>query len=121
MSEKHKSIVKEVSQSFEKNDLEGFLRHCTDDVTWAMVGDTTSKGKDAIRQWMNSMGGDMEPPKLTTEKMISEGNITAAFGKMSMKGESGKTEAYSFSDIYHFRGDKIAELQSFVVKTENQR
>lgn len=59
MSEKHKSIVKEVSQSFEKNDLEGFLQHCTDDVAWTIVGDTTTKGKDAVRQWMNSMGGDM--------------------------------------------------------------
>jgi len=118
MSEKHKSIVKEVSQSFEKNDLEGFLQHCTDDVTWSMVGDTSNKGKDSIRQWMQSMDGGSAPPKLTTQQMVSEGNVTMALGEMTMQGESGKDEAYSFCDIYQFRGDKIADLRSFVVKNK---
>lgn len=118
MSEKHKEIIKEVDASFAENNLEGFLKHCADDLEWKMVGDTTKKGKDSIREWMSSMGGGAEPPKFSARNLIAEGETVASYGEMMMKNEKGEEDAYEYCDIYRFENDKIVELTSFVIKTD---
>lgn len=116
MSTKNKEIVEKVNAAFAANNPEGFLSFCADDVVFAMVGDKTVKGKDAVRKWMSSM--DSEPPKFTVDSVIAEGDFVTAHGNMTMKDKDGKTVPYSYCDIYRFRGGKIAELRAFVIKTE---
>jgi ketosteroid isomerase-like protein len=84
-----------------------------------MVGDTTVQGKDAIRQWMASMG-PMEPPQLTVHNVIAEGDFVTAYGDMTMQDKDGKLVPYAYCDIYRFRGDTIVELRAFVIPTEAQ-
>jgi ketosteroid isomerase-like protein len=81
-----------------------------------MVGDTTVHGKDAIRQWMASMG-PMEPPKFTVHHVIAEGDFVVAYGDMTMQDKDGAVVPYAYCDIYHFRGDTIVELRAFVLQT----
>jgi len=116
MSAKNKEIVEKVNASFAEGGVEGFLSFCADDVTWTMIGNKTTKGKQAIREWMASM--DMEPPAFTVENVIAEGDFVTAYGDMTMKEKDGKIVPYSFCDIYRFRNGKIAEMNSFVIKTE---
>ena len=120
MSAKNKEIVEKVNAAFAKGGVEGFLSFCADDVEWTIVGDKNVKGKDAIRQWMASMGG-MEPPKFTVNNVIAEGDFVTASGDMTMKDKDGKVAPYAYCDIYRFRDGKIVELRSFVVKTEAKR
>ena len=61
---------------------------------------------------------DMEPPKFTVDKIIAEGDSVVSCGDMTMKDKEGKNQQYSYCDIYSFENDKIAELTSFVIKTE---
>jgi uncharacterized protein len=117
MSEKNKEIVKQVDASFENHELEGFLSHCAEDIEWTMVGEKTTAGKDAVREWMTSMGGH-EAPKINSRNLIAEGEMVAAHGEMAMKNESGETVNYTYCDIYRFKDGKISELTSFVVKTD---
>jgi ketosteroid isomerase-like protein len=117
MSVKNKEIVGKVNVAFAEGSVEGFLSFCADDVAWTMVGDKTVKGKDAIRQWMASMG-HMEPPKFTVNNVIAEGDFVTAYGDMIMKDKDGKVVPYAYCDIYRFRGDKIIELSAFVIQTE---
>ena len=116
MSAKNKEIVEKVNASFDEGNVEGFLSFCTDDVVWTIIGEKAVAGKDAIRQWMASM--DIGSPKFTVTNVIAEGDFVTAYGDMTMKDKEGKTAPYSFCDIYQFRGGKIVELKSFVVKTE---
>ena len=116
MSSRNKQIVEQVNASFAQNNVEGFLSRCADDVAWTMVGEKGIQGKDAIRQWMKSMTA--EPPQFTVSNVIAEGDFVAAYGDMTMKDKDGTATPYSYCDIYRFRGDKIAELSSFVIKTE---
>jgi len=53
-------------------------------------------------------------------QIIVEGDSVAAYGDMKMKDKEGKTVPYGYCDIYRFSGDKIAELRSFVVKTQSE-
>jgi len=117
MSAKHKEIVEKVNAAFAENNVEGFLSFCADEVKFTMIGNKSVKGKDAIRQWMNSM--DMEPPKITAGEVIAEGDFVAARGEMTLK-EDGQNVPYSYSycDIYRFRNGKIAELNAFVIKAQ---
>jgi uncharacterized protein len=62
-----------------------------------------------------------EPPKFTViEPVIAEGDFVVSRGDMTMKDKHGQTGQYSYCDIYRFRGDKIAELNSFVVKIQSK-
>ena len=109
-----KEIIDKVNNSFAQNNPEGFLAHCADDVVFTMVGDQTVKGKDALRKWMQSMGA--EPPVLSNQNIIAEGDFAASIGEMTMKEKDGTTGSYAYCDVYRFRGDSIAELKAFVVK-----
>lgn len=116
MSSKNKEIVEMVNASFAEGGVEGFLSHCADDVVWTMVGNKSTRGKNAIREWMASM--DMEPPQFTVDNIIAEGDFVTAYGNMALKEKDGKTVPYAYCDIYRFRDVKIVELNSFVIKTE---
>jgi ketosteroid isomerase-like protein len=120
MTAKNKEIIGKVNAVFLQGNFEGFLEYCADDVRWTIVGDRSVKGKEAIRQWMKSMAAENpEPPKFSViDPVIAEGDFVVARGDMTMKDKDGKQGQYSYCDIYRFRGDKIAELNSFVVKTE---
>jgi uncharacterized protein (TIGR02246 family) len=113
-----KAIVEKVNAAFSNNSVEGFLSQCADDVAFIMVGETPVKGKEAIRKWMASMGG--EPPTITVQNVIAEGDFATSHGEMTMKDKDGKTGSYAFCDIYRFRGDKIIELKAFLLQTAPQ-
>jgi ketosteroid isomerase-like protein len=111
-----KEIVERINQGFAENNLEKVLSFCTDDITWTMVGDTTKKGKDVIRKWMAAM--NPQPPRLTIQQTIAEGDSVVARGDMVMAEEkNGPAIPYTFCDIYRFAGDKVAELTAFVIPT----
>ncbi|HEX6729818.1 MAG TPA: nuclear transport factor 2 family protein [Pyrinomonadaceae bacterium] len=116
MSAKNKEIVEKVNASFAEGSVEGFLAHCADDVVWTIVGNKTTRGKNAIREWMASI--DMEPPKFTVENIIAEGDFVTAYGDMTLKEKDDKTVPYAYCDIYCFREGKIVELNSFLIKSE---
>ena len=116
MSATNKEIVEKVNVSFAQGGIEEFLSHCAEDVVWTMVGHKTTKGKNAIREWMASM--DIETPKFTVDNIIAEGDFVTAYGDMTMKEKDGKIVPYAYCDIYRFRDGKIAEVNSCVLKTE---
>ena len=115
-----KEIVQRINEAFAANDLEKVLSFCTDDLAWVMVGDTTVRGKDPIRKWIASM--DPEPPKLTIQQTVADGDVVVARGDMLMREtKNGPAIPYAFCDIYRFAGDKVAELTAFVIRTDRSK
>jgi ketosteroid isomerase-like protein len=119
MAVTNKAIVEKVNAAYAAGSTEGFLACCADDVAWTMVGDTIVHGKDAIRQWMASMG-PMEIPRLTVHTVIAEGDFVTAYGDMTIKDKDGAVVPYAYCDIDHFRGDTIVVLRAFVIPTAAQ-
>ena len=118
MSERNKAVVRKVNTALAEGGIEGFLSLCAEDVKWTIVGDRTARGKDSIRNWMASMGG--EPPTFTVNNIFAEGDFVTAYGDMTMKDKDGHRNPYAYCDIYRFERDRIVELTSFVVKTEGK-
>ena len=121
MGADRKAVIEHINDAFAENNLEKVLSFCTNDFIWTMVGDTSVKGKDAIRQWMASM--DVEPPQeLNIQQVLSEGDTVITRGDMMMKGrKEPAAHSYAFCDVYRFKGDKVAELTAFVIRTDQAR
>lgn len=115
MSEKNKAILKKGNAAIAAGDNEGFLSFCADDTEWTFVGDRTLKGKEAVRQWMETTY--VEPPIVTVTNLIAEGDFLTALGEVTMKDKDRKPAQYSYCDVWRFREDKIIELRAFVIKT----
>jgi ketosteroid isomerase-like protein len=114
MAADRKDVIERVNAAFTRNDIEGVLSFCTDDFNWTMVGGEAVQGKDAIRRWMAS--GPPEPPNFTVDTVVAEGDFVTVVGDMTMK-ENGAVVPYAYCDVWRFRGDKVAELRAFVIKT----
>ena len=121
MAADRKAVIEHINDAFAENNLEKVLSFCTNDFIWTMVGDTSVKGKDAIRQWMASM--DVEPPQeLRIQQVLAEGDTVITRGDMMMKGrKEPAAHSYAFCDVYRFKGDKVAELTAFVIRTDQAR
>jgi ketosteroid isomerase-like protein len=109
----HKRIVEEANELFGRNDMNAFLNLCTEDVEWTMVGESTVKGKRAVREWLKSM--DPGTPTITVDQIVADGDTAVAIGSFVMKDV-----AYDFCDVYRFDGDRIASLKAFVIKPRAQ-
>ena len=120
MAANRKQIVERINEAFAENNLEKVLASCTDDLTWTMVGDSTVRGKAAIREWMASMSP--QPPEFTIQHTVAEGDFVITRGDMMMpEKKNGPWIPYTFCDIYRFRGDKVSELTAFVIRTDRAR
>jgi len=108
-----KHVVEKANEAFASDDMEAFLNLCTDNVEWTMVGESTVKGKRAIREWMKSM--DPGTPKIKVDRIVAEDDIAIACGSFVMKNV-----AYDFCDVYRFEGDRIAALKAYVIKPKAQ-
>ncbi|MCC6328901.1 MAG: nuclear transport factor 2 family protein [Acidobacteria bacterium] len=115
MSENNKRIVNEVNDALANNRVEDFLKHCSDDVVWRLVGEKSTNGIKEIRDWMAQMKG-AEPPKFTVDEMIAESDSVVCRGDMTMKDQEGVEGKYSYCDFYHFKNGKIAQLDSYVIR-----
>lgn len=115
MSDTHKQLIEKVNASFEQNQPEKFLDMCAENVTWRMAGHAVQEGKAAVRKFMASMG-DMEPPKININSIISDGDRAACYGDMTMKDKDGSEAEFDYCDIYRFESEKIVDLTSFMSK-----
>jgi ketosteroid isomerase-like protein len=109
----HKRMIEQANFAFAGNDMDAFLSLCTEDVEWTMVGDSTVKGKRAIREWLKSM--DPGTPKIRVDQIVAEDDVAIACGSFVMKDV-----AYDFCDVYRFKGDRIASLKAYVIKPKDQ-
>lgn len=119
MSETNKEIVEKANALLADSKTEEFLLLCADDVEWTLLAETPSimKGRDAIREFMSSSQGS-EPPNFTVDNVIAEGEFVVANGDMTMKSKDGETVPYAYCDMYTFSEGKIAELRTFINKTQ---
>ena len=115
MSAKNKATVEDVNDAMRRNDVEGFLARCTEDFEWTMVGEPAIRGKQAVREFMQQ--GPPEPPVFTVDTLVAEGDVVVATGEMTMQNEAGIDVGYAYCDVWRFRGEQLAALSAFVIRT----
>lgn len=114
MSQAHKAILEKANAAIVEGDFEGFLKFCTEDTEWTFVGDRTLKGKEAVRQWMETTY--KEPPVFKVRHLIAEGDFVTAVGEITLKDDDGKAGTHAYCDVWRFRDGRMAQLQAFVIE-----
>ncbi|WP_294823440.1 nuclear transport factor 2 family protein [uncultured Flavobacterium sp.] len=109
----NKSTLLKANTPITQGDYEGFLQHCTEDTLWTFVGDTTLRGKEAVRQWMAE--NYIEPPVFEVEQLIAGDDHVIAMGKITVRDKKGNLITSSYCDVWRFENGKMAELNAYVV------
>lgn len=115
MSQENKRLVEKLNEAWTTGENETIFHHYADGIVWTIEGETTLVGLQAVREFMSRSEGH-EPPKLTVDKIVAEGDSVICYGEMTMDGAPDCAGIYSFCDVYTFSGGKVNELRSFVVK-----
>ena len=114
MSEKNKAILEKANAAVARGDYGKFASFCTEDTEWTFVGDKVLKGKQAVEKWMTAEY--IEPPVNNVTDLIAEGDFLTAIGEIKVKNKDGKTDVFSYCDVWRFRDGKMAELRAFVIE-----
>ncbi|MEX0771996.1 MAG: nuclear transport factor 2 family protein [Balneolales bacterium] len=117
MTESNKIILKKANAAVSKGNYEEFLQYCTDDTKWTFIGDQVLNGKEAVRRWM--LNEYIEPPQNDVKNLIAENDYLTVLGHIAVKNKNGKTNQYSYCDVWRFRDGKMAELMAFVVESSD--
>ncbi len=113
MEHDNKAILLKANAAITKGDHEGFLECCTDDTLWTFVGDTTLRGKEAVRQWMAE--NYIEPPQFDVARLVAGEGHVVAMGTITVKDKDGKPATAEYCDVWRFSDGKMAELRAYVV------
>lgn len=116
MSNPNKARVEKLNAAVRANDLEAFLSFYTDDVRWVRIGEKSAAGKAELRRLIESLGDAPPPSNVTFDAVVAEGDLVVAFGHLIGEGDDGETAPRAFCDVYRFRGEKVAEQTSFLVR-----
>lgn len=112
--EHNKKTLELANAAVSRGDHEGFLSYCTENTKWDFVGEQVLEGKESVRRYMAETY--LEPPQFEVERLVGEGNVVAAIGKISLKDQNGKMVNYSYCDVWTFKEGKMHELSAFVVE-----
>jgi ketosteroid isomerase-like protein len=109
----HKKAVEAYVEGFRRSDHAAILGLLTDDVRWDIPGHVHLEGKDAF-------DGEIEnpaftgSPQLDLERLVEEGDTVVALGEGVATPVDGDAMRFAFCDVFTFRGDLIARVESYL-------
>lgn len=112
-------FFREMNIAFVIGDVDFLARHIADDVVWEMDGKNTLRGKKAFLAHVEEL--DVEDDvELTIDEIEINGLESAVSGKMTVTHEGGKTETYSYRDVYQVdpENDRLIRALVSVINEE---
>ncbi len=113
-----KFVVEQYIEGFRSGDRAKVLECLTDDVIWRLHGCQTFTGK---RAFSDNIDNDefREVPLLKISELIQEGDRVVVLGFGAIDGESGGQRAFNFCEVFLFKGELIAEVDTFHIWNES--
>ena len=109
-----KQIIESYIDGFRTTDHAKILSCLTDDVVWEMPGFFHHKGKEAFDKEIENPNADGNP-NISIVRLVEEGNIVVAEGAVTANLKGGAQLDAVFCDVFHFRGDKISKLTTYLM------
>jgi len=109
-----KVLVERYCEGFRRGDHAMVLACLTDDVVWDLPGFRHLQGK-------TDFDGEIENaafsghPSLHVDRLVEQGDTVVAIGDGRGHRADGSAHAFAFCDVFTFRGDLIARVESYVV------
>jgi len=109
-----KWVVERYIAGFRALDHETILECLTDDVEWEMPPHFSLRGKAAFD---DAIENEETPglPDIQLTRLVEEGDVVVAEGAVQSALTTGGRVDALFCDVFHFRGDKISRLVTYLV------
>jgi ketosteroid isomerase-like protein len=110
----HKEAVAAYFEGFRTSDHELILGLLTDDVIWDLPGFKHLEGKAAFDAEIENPAFSGSPT-LHVDRVVEDGDTVLTIGDGGGKTATGESHRFAFCDVFSFRGDLIARVESYVV------
>lgn len=108
---KNASVARELSDAFERGDMERFDTLIADDVVWHEIGRSEPQRGKAQLQAMSSAGADVRITGRLHDVVASRDHAIALVEATAIRG--ARTLTYRTAEIYHIRHGKVVERWAF--------
>ncbi len=107
-------IVHRYMDGFSRSDHEAILACLTDDVVWHIHGLRTTHGKAEFDDEIENPAFEGSP-ELSVERTIDAGDVVVVTGTGRGQHRENGRFRFAYSDLFTFRDDLIAQVDSYVV------
>ena len=109
-----RETVETYLDGFRASDHAKVLATLTDDVVWAIHGHRTTRGRDEFDEEIENPEF-VGSPLLTVDRTFEDGDVVVTTGEGRGAHREHGPFRFGFSDVFTFRGDLIARVDSYVV------
>ncbi|MBB5790230.1 nuclear transport factor 2 family protein [Jiangella mangrovi] len=99
---------------FRQSDHAAILACLTDDVVWHIHGVRSTQGKAEFDDEIENPAFEGSP-ELTVERTVGAGDVVVVTGTGAGRHREHGPFRFAYSDLFTFRGDLIAQVDSYVV------
>jgi len=109
-----RDVVDSYMDGFRASDHDKVLATLTDDVVWVIHGHRTTRGREEFDDEIENPAFEGSP-QLTVDRTFEDGDVLVTTGEGRGVHREGGPFRFGFSDLFTFRGDLIARVDSYVV------
>lgn len=113
MSEREQTVHRYM-EGFRRSDHGAILSCLTDDVVWHIHGLRTTRGKAEFDGEIENPAFEGSP-ELDVERTIDAGDVVVVTGTGRGHHRDHGTFRFAYNDLFTFRGELIAQVDSYVV------
>jgi len=106
--------VHDYMDGFRRSDHGAILALLTDDVVWRIHGARTTHGKAEFDDEIENPAFEGSP-ELEVERTLEAGDVVVVTGVGRGRIRDGDGFRFAYSDLFTFRGELIAQVDSYVV------
>ena len=108
----HEATVREYYAAWLRDDMDGVLALCTDDIVAVNVPIGPVEGKVAVGAFFNKFARGMSEKRYDLARIIASGDVAVVEGVENyIKG--GKAVSLPYMSVFKFRGEKICEWRDY--------
>jgi steroid delta-isomerase-like uncharacterized protein len=108
----HEATVRNYYAAWLRDDLEGVLALCTDDIVAVNVPIGPVTGKAAVREFFNKFAKGMSEKRYDIERIIASGDAAVVEGVENYV-KNGKRVSLPYMSVFKFRGERISEWRDY--------
>jgi ketosteroid isomerase-like protein len=114
--DENERVAREMSDAFDRGDMEAANRLIADDVVWHQIGGPDLRGKEALRASGAPGAIDYEITGKAHDILASDDHAITLANATATR--AGKTFNYRTAEIYHIKNGQVVERWAFSDDTE---
>jgi uncharacterized protein len=111
-----KENIEKINALFVSGDMGGFMDYLADNVVWTLYTSSGTKTYNSKDDLSNMDGANMpDPMHFEFADITIQDNVAAVEGIGTGTRPDGTEYRGNFCDVYHFEGDKVVKINSYVI------